>query len=177
MNMKETQQLLSMIWSMYPNAPKLSREDKEMMAFAWLGLLYEYSLADVWKAVHRCFASESRFVPTAPEVLRHCTKEYQIERYLPSEYEALRAELREKLGGRSPAEVYGLIEMFRKCKPETDEERRLLTDMLDARQILRRLDEIWDIAYATAKNAYASAEKRKLIDDGAIKKLEMLALV
>ena len=177
MNLKETQQLLSMIWSMYPNAPKLSREDKEMMAFAWLGLLYEYSLNDVWKGVRKATEQESRFVPTAPEVLKYCQKEYQIERYLPSEYSELRAELEEKLGGRSPAEVYGLIEMFRKCKPETDEERRLLTDMLDARQILRKLDEIWDIAYATARNAYASAEKRKLIDDGAIKKLEMLALV
>lgn len=177
MNLKETQQLLSMIWSMYPNAPKLSREDKEMMAFAWLGLLYEYSLADVWKAVRKCFENESRFVPTAPEVLKYCQKEYQIERYLPSEYSELRAELEEKLGGRTANDVYCLIAMFRKSKPESDEERRLLTDMLDARQILRRLDEIWDQAYEIAKNAYARAEQAKLADDGAIKKLQMLALV
>lgn len=177
MNLRETQQLLSMLWSLYPNAPKLSREDKEMMAFAWLGMFYEYSLADVWKAVRKCFEHETRFVPTAPDVLKYCQKEYQIERYLPSEYAELRAELAKKLGGRTSNDVYNMIELFRRNKPENDEERKLLSDMLDARQILRRLDAVWDQAYEVAKNAYTRAEQAKLAEDGAIKKLKMLAIV
>ena len=179
MNLRETQQLLTMLWSMYPNAPKLSREDKEVMAMAWLGLMFEYSLEDVWKAVRRCFEHEPRFVPTAPEVLKRCSKDYKIERYLPPEYKQLcrevdltvRAEIdrdnleRELL--RREREIGGL----------DDEERQMLEEIRRDKEIIRQIDRMWREAQSTARTAYEQTERAKLADDGAAKKLRALAII
>ena len=179
MNLRETQQLLTMLWSMYPNAPKLSRDDKEVMATAWLGLLFEYSLEDVWKAVRQCFEHEPRFLPTAPEVLKRCSKDYKIERYLPPEYETLCGKV--DLSMRAEIDRENLERSLlnrQEAKGGLDaEDRELLEGVRKEKEIIRQIDRIWSEASTTARIAYEQAERAKLADDGAAKKLRALAII
>ena len=179
MNLRETQQLLTMLWSMYPNAPKLTREDKENMAMAWLGLMYEYSLEDVWKAVKMCFEREPRFVPTAPEVLKNCTKDYKTERFLPPEYE----ELSQQVDLTFDAEVRrenterALRIMKRNQGGLDDGERQMLEKIEQEKAIIKEIERMWNEAYNTARIAYEQAERAKLADDGAARRLRALAII
>lgn len=178
MNLRETQQLLTMIWSMYPNAPKLTREDKDVMAVAWLGLMYEYSLEDVWKAVKICIEKEPRFVPTAPEVLRNCTKDYRTERFLPPEYEELCRQVDMTMNGHTKREC--LLRMLMEEQRERgldDEQKRMLEKIRREKAILREIERMWHEAYSTARIAYEQAERAKLAEDGAAKKLRALAII
>lgn len=179
MNLRETQQLLTMLWSMYPNAPKLSREDKEVMAVAWLGLMYEFSLEDVWKAVRQCFEHEPRFIPTAPEVLKRCSKDYKIERYLPPEYEKLCGKV--DLSMRAEIDRDNLersLLLRQKEKGGLDaEDRELLEDIRRDKAIVKQIDRMWSEASTTARIAYEQAERAKLADDGTEERLKALAMI
>lgn len=175
MNLKETKQLLTMLWSMYPNAPKLTREDKEVMAIAWLSILYMYSLADVWKGVKKCIENEPRFVPTAPEVLQNCEFSYDIERYLSPEYDH---ELKGvDLGHSEDNRRWRALEYFKNHEPETDEEKQLYEKVKKEDERLSKNSELWGKAYDEAKNAYDEEERQKLIEDGTFKELKRLAIL
>lgn len=179
MNLRETQQLLTMLWSMYPNAPKLTRDDKEVMATAWLGLMFEYSIEDVWKAVKQCFEHEPRFLPTAPEVLKRCSKDYKIERYLPTEYE----ELCQKVDLTMNAEIRrdNMETALRRRQREKgeldDEEQQMLETIEKEKSIIKQIDQIWNEASNTARIAYEQTERAKLADDGTAKRLKALAII
>jgi hypothetical protein len=178
MNLRETQQLLTMIWSMYPNAPRLSREDKEVMAMAWLGLMYEYSLEDVWKAARQCFEAEPRFIPTAPEVMRRCTKSYKVERYLPPEYAALTTGIDLTFNACRQRDNLERALRMRAQERELDGgEKTMLAEIETEQARIREIDRIWGEAYQTARIAYEQAERAKLADDGAEKRLKALAII
>ena len=175
MNLRETQQLLTMLWSLYPNAPKLSKEDKNVMAMAWLSVLYEYSRDDVWMATKRCIAAEPRFVPTAPEILKRCEKTYHIEQYLPPEYDELSKKV--DLSLEAERERRQLIRIMDQCKELDAEDRALYLKMKEEQEIIKRIDHLWKTARETAENAYAQAERAKLFDDGAATKLKQLSII
>lgn len=177
MNLRETKQLLTMLWSMYPNAPKLSRDDKEVMAMAWVGLMYEFALEDVWKAVKQCFEREPRYIPTAPEVLSKCTKDYKTERFLPKEYEEL-----EETIDRSWAATVNRESIYKQLSQKDvesldDEQKSLYNKVVKERETDRRLDKMWDEAYNTARVAYEQAERAKLTEDEATQRLKQLAII
>lgn len=179
MNLRETKQLLTMLWSMYPNAPKLSKEDKEIMAMAWLTCLYEYSLEDVWKAVKKCVEREPRFIPTAPEVQKRTEKDYKVEKYLTQEYEDLN-----RLIDRSITTEIGRERRLREFKVRienkkelTEEEKEIFEkDKIDS-EISKRIDKLWNEAYEEARIAYEQRERAKLADDGMMTELKRLAIV
>ncbi|MCQ2101453.1 MAG: replicative helicase loader/inhibitor [Fibrobacter sp.] len=177
MNLKETKQLLTMLWSMYPNAPKLSRDDKEVMAMAWVGLMYEFALEDVWKAVKQCFEREPRYIPTAPEVLSKCTKDYKTERFLPKEYEEL-----EETIDRSWAATLNRENIYKQLSQKDvesmdEEQKSIYNKVVKERETDRRLDEMWNEAYNTARVAYEQTERAKLTEDGATQRLKQLAII
>ena len=161
------------------NAPKLTREDKEVMATAWLGLMCEYSLEDVWKAVKQCFEHEPRFIPTAPEVLKRCSKDYKIERYLPQEYKQLCREV--DLTMRAEIDRDNLERSLLLRQKEKggldDEDRALLEDIRRDKAIIKQIDRMWSEASTTARIAYEQAEHAKLADDGTAQKLRALAII
>lgn len=172
MNLRETQQLLTMLWSLYPNAPKLSKDDKEVMAMAWLTILYEYSLQDVWQAVLKCFEHESRFVPTAPDVLKRCEKNYHIERYLPAKY----YELQNNIDLSSKAEFRRQRILLRNSASLDEEERQQFERAKTEQQHIKEMDAMWREAEQTAQVAYDQIERSKLADDGSVSRLKRLAL-
>ena len=175
MNQKETAQLLSMIWSLYPNAPKITREDKEAMVFSWLCMLHEYSLADVWAGVKECMRKEPRFVPTAPEVMQKCEKSYNVERYLPKEYGELIAGIDQ--GVTAEANRAQIIRYYKKEGAKSTAEKAAYQRAVDERERIRKADAIWAEAYTTARIAYEQAERAKLADDGTAARLKQLAIL
>ncbi len=174
MNLCETKQMLTMLWSLYPNAPKLSKDDKEVMAMAWLAVLYEYSLEDVWRAARRCFERESRFVPTAPDVLKHCEKTYHTERFLPAKYTSLLESVDLSISAEMRRER--LIKGYSKRSDLDADERQQLETVTRERQQIRELDAMWREAHSAAQVAYDQTERAKLADDGSVSRLKMLAL-
>lgn len=176
MNRQETARLLTIVWSLYPNAPKMTREDKEAMVMAWLALLYEYALNDVWEAVKECMEHEPRFVPTAPEVLTRCRKSYAVERYLPKEYAKLCATV--DMTAAAEGTRVSLERMLRHAEAShglADWEREQLEGIERERATIREIERMWNEAAETARIAYEQGERAKLAEDGAT--LKQLALV
>lgn len=79
--------LLTWLWGLFPNAPKLSADDRQAMAYSYWELLKEFSADDVMAATRKCLKEKPSFVPTAPEILKNCriSNDY-IWSFLPSEY-------------------------------------------------------------------------------------------
>ena len=173
MNTRETQQLLSMIWSMFPNAPKLTKDDKTVMVMSWLSLLHEYSVEDVWKAVKRCIDREPRFVPTAPEVMKNCFKNVDVEHYLPANYEEL-SETIDRSFSAVASRNYE-IKFYRDTDKDqlTPVQAATLQRLEHEREIERKLNAMWAEALSKATAAYDRREKEKLRDDGTIQRLNL----
>ena len=175
MTLKETKQLLTMIWSLFPNAPKLTREDKEAMAFAWLAMLWEYSLQDVWKATQVAMSIEQRFVPTAPEVLKHCYKSYNSDGFLKKE----QIEVIDRIDLSITATVNRRtrLSFFQAHPPESDEEKaeyeKLKKEIRECEIAEKWLDDAWE----ASRNAYDRGEKEKLAEEGTLPQLRMMALI
>lgn len=87
MNIQQTQQVLSYIWSTHPSAPKYSEDGKMRTVAAYFRVLYQYSVEDVLDAVDRVCRESATFIPSAYEIEAKCTKHADIEAYLSSEYE------------------------------------------------------------------------------------------
>ena len=87
MNIQQTQQVLSYIWSTHPSAPKYSEDGKMRTVAAYFRVLYQYSAEDVLEAVDRICRESPTFIPSAYEIEAKCTRHVDIEAYLSSEYE------------------------------------------------------------------------------------------
>ena len=74
MNIQETRNILAILWSYYPNAPKLDDSAAALMALSWARMFAEFSKLDVMNALQKAVKMSPKFVPTAPEILAHCTK-------------------------------------------------------------------------------------------------------
>lgn len=95
MNIQQTQQVLSYIWSTHPSAPKYSEDGKMRTVAAYFRVLYQYSVEDVLEAVDRICRESPTFIPSAYEIEKRCTKHIDVEAYLPKEYEVLEDRLEE----------------------------------------------------------------------------------
>lgn len=91
MNIQETKKILAILWSYYPNAPKLDPDSMALMSLSWARMFAEFNILDVMNAVQEAVKESLKFVPTAPEILKHCRKtlktpfsidEYMAEKFL-----------------------------------------------------------------------------------------------
>lgn len=71
MTIDETKKVLSFLWSCFPSAPKLSREDKDRMILSFFKVLYRYAQNDVINAVIDTCRGGKCFVPSVFEIEKH----------------------------------------------------------------------------------------------------------
>lgn len=90
MTITETRRLLTIIWSLFPNAPRLTQEDKGAMAVAWFSLLYEYSFADVWFATRDCLSRKPNFIPSCPEIAKIVCAHFDVDAHLPPNFDNMK---------------------------------------------------------------------------------------
>ncbi len=95
MNIQQTQQVLSYIWSTHPSAPKYSEDGKMRTVAAYFRVLYQYSVDDVMEAVDKVCRESPSFIPSAYEIEKRCSKRINVEAYLSKEYEVLGDRLEE----------------------------------------------------------------------------------
>lgn len=108
MNISQTQDLLSWLWSKFPNGKTLSADDKRSTVVAYFDELWQYSLEDVIAAVRKALAAQPHFVPSAPEIAHYCTKTIDVEKYLPREYAQLEKALAAAKAKYQAFEVYSV---------------------------------------------------------------------
>lgn len=150
MNIDETKALLSMIWSLYPNAPKLSPEDKAITAVSWFNLLYIFTLNDAWEGAKRCFKENPRFVPTAPEILKNTRKTLCVEKFIDDHYVDMMRSVDEE-----EEFVHQVIASYYKRKTSLNEEERMA--LLIAQNNMNRLEAarlLFNEAYEKAEQEY-----------------------
>ena len=181
MNISETRQLLTMIWSLFPNAPKLSQADKEAMVIVWIDLLYPYKPQDVWLAVKRCVEREPRFVPSAPEIKANVSKTLDWDKHKSAECLALEKKFEELGGELEPNEMlyekYRLEDMRKYGEEITEEDLAQWNAMLERSQMSKMLrNKYHREAEIKALEAYDREVKEKLIEDGTLQKLPKLCL-
>ena len=71
MTIDETKKVLSFLWSCFPSAPRLSREDKDRMIISFFRVLYRYSQIDVINAVIDTCRGTNGFVPSVFDIEKH----------------------------------------------------------------------------------------------------------
>lgn len=171
MNLVDTQQLLTMLWSLYPNAPKLARDDKIAMSMAWLAVLSDYALEDVWKAAKRCFQKEPRFVPSAPQILSECEKSLPIDQYLATEYNTLSEEVDASI--EREIERHQAMRLLRAEETLSDADAKWLNELEEEERKVKKLNDLWKEAVKSAEYAYDGREKSRMIEDGSINRLKL----
>ena len=199
MNIAQTQQVLSYIWSTHPSAPKYSDEGKTRIIASYFRILYKYSIDDVLEAVDRVCRESATFIPSAYEIEAKCTKHVDIEAYLSSEYELVLERL-EKAEARR-REFEPLYDSAFKQRSEllgnkiysfmSDDEKAALatkvapfeaviakySDLLDeCQQLKARKEELYNRASWEACDAYDRAQAQMAHNDLCSLGYERLAL-
>ena len=85
MNISQTQDLLSWLWSTFPNSKTLSADDKRGTVVAYFDELWQYSLEDVIAAARKALSAQPHFVPSSPEIENYCTKTIHVQRLMATE--------------------------------------------------------------------------------------------
>ena len=93
MNISQTQQVLSYIWSTHPSAPKYSDDGKTRIIASYFRVLYKYSIDDVLDAVDRVCHESPTFIPSAYEIEKQCHKTVDVDMFLPPEFSGLAEEI------------------------------------------------------------------------------------
>lgn len=95
MNIEQTRQVLTYIWSTHPSAPKLEGDGKTATIASYFRILYKYSIEDVLEAVDRVCRESVTFIPSAYEIEAKCTRHVDVSAYLSMEYEMVSERLEE----------------------------------------------------------------------------------
>lgn len=172
MNIEETRNFLTMLWSLFPNAPRSSSDEKKATVAAWFYVLHEYSIGDVWIASQKVLYEKPVFIPTAYEILSRCHKTTNPERFLGDEY----AELEKRFTGcthiyqQSGNYDYELLRLHVDLDSESDEGRQnelraLILQNTEQRSIERRMDELFSAASNAALREYDNNERNKYSKD------------
>ena len=199
MNIQQTQQVLSYIWSTHPSAPKYSEDGKVRTVAAYFRVLYQYSVEDVLEAVDRICRESPTFIPSAYEIEAKCTRHVDIEAYLSSEYELVldrleKAEARQRefeplydsafrqrsnlLGGV----IFNLMsdekkaELAAKVAPLDEVIERYYDMGEECRQLKARKEELYNRASWEAYDAYDRAQAQLAHNDLCSLGYERLAL-
>lgn len=97
MTIDETRKILSFLFSAFPSAPRLSREDKDRMIISFFKVLCEYSFNDVLRACIECAKGCRGFIPSAFEIAKNVKTSITIdlvdlserERYLLTKFDGV----------------------------------------------------------------------------------------
>ncbi len=93
MNIAQTQQLLSFLWSKFPNSRTMTADDKRMTVLAYFDELWPFSLQDSINGARKALKAQPHFVPSAPEIAHYCDKTYDAKQYLSPEYDLITTQL------------------------------------------------------------------------------------
>lgn len=93
MNIEQTRQILSYIWSTHPSSPKYTDSDKARTIAAYFRVLYKYAINDVLAAVDAVCLANPTFIPSAYEIEAKCQKTVNVDFYLPKRYHELDKEI------------------------------------------------------------------------------------
>ncbi len=172
MNFQETQTFLTMLWSLFPNAPKCDAESKKAMVAAWFYVLHEYALNDAWKAASEALKDKPSFIPTAFEVLAKCKKTLNTDAFLGDEYHKLENVF---IGSTSIYQNHCNFDYEIRClrselNHETDPEKiseleSLIAQNEEQRFIEKRMFVLFRIACEEAERAYDENERKKYSQD------------
>lgn len=172
MNIEETRNFLTMLWSLFPNAPKVSPEEKKATVVAWFYVLHEYAIGDVWAASQAILHEKPIFIPTAFEILSRCRKTTNPNRFLGDEY----AELENRFIGSThiyqPNDDFD-YEIFRLTRDQMEEKnedskeklQHLIRQNVEQRNIHRRMDYLLTAALNAAESEYDRIEYSKYSKD------------
>lgn len=97
MTIDETRKILSFLFSAFPSAPRLSREDKDRMIISFFKVLCEYSFNDVLRACIECAKGGRGFIPSVFEIAKNVNISPEIapvdlserERYLLTKFDGV----------------------------------------------------------------------------------------
>lgn len=182
MNIAQTRQVLSYLWSTHPSAPKFGDEDKMRTVAAYFRVLYPYSVEDVMAAVDLVCRESPTFLPSAYEIEKRCERRIDVDAYLPREYElvtdriedadtkrlALEPEYREAFRARDELmKEFGLffyydkekqadreLEFKQKCASFDAVIDRYYEASDECRRLRERRDELYKRATWEAQDAY-----------------------
>lgn len=175
MNVKETKTILSMVWTMYPNAPKLDANERQGTVLSWFGCLHSFSAADVWNAILQATEEQPRFIPSAPEIKKRCKKTLDnYELFASDEYFEVKdkiKELREFLAKdfviMNEEFPYKFWSLYTKSNAITAEQKAVGQEVFwEYRGLLEKLETLKSEALQKAEDAYDFGERVKIADDG-----------
>lgn len=172
MNLQDTQTFLTMLWSLFPNAPKCDADSKKAMVSAWFYVLHEYTINDVWTAAQSALRDKPSFIPTAYEVLARCKKTLNPDLFLGSEYEDLESKF---TGSTNLYQSHNNYDYELRClcrelgdeheKERIDEINGYIRHNIEQRNIDSRLSELLNAASEAAERAYDKAEQSRYYKD------------
>ena len=181
MNIVQTRQLLSFLWSKFPNSRALSVEDKQMTTLAYFDELWQYSLQDALDAARCALREQPHFVPSATEIAHYAHKTFDPTAYLSPEYAKTQAQidqLEQKLIDERPAYeaafearadlnsgvIVNLMSPEKRARFQAEYDRlttiiEAYLDLNDERlRIVQKKAALWQAAISDASLAYNSTE-------------------
>lgn len=199
MNIAQTQQVLSYIWSTHPSAPKYSDEGKTRIIASYFRVLYKYAVEDVLEAVDRVCHESPTFIPSAYEIEKRCEKRVDVERYLTDEYHGMAKKIDDAEQRRRAMEleydtafkarsellsdvIWNLLEDDRKAEleaklaPLNETINKYLELSDECRQLMARKEELYNRASWEAYDAYDRAQSQLAHNDLCSLGYERLAL-
>lgn len=178
MNISQTQQLLSFLWSKFPNSRTLTTDDKRSTVIAYFDELWQFSLNDAIDGAREALKVQPHFVPSAPEIAHYSIKTFDPYKFLSPEYHEATKRLEEEkkqLASTSPEFESAFNErcamMVGRCERDLNQFERIhhneLTktinnyyDILNkVRTTERRIDRLFTEATWRASDAYDAAER------------------
>ena len=163
MDINETKQALSYIYSTHLNAPKLSADDKKRVVMSYFRVLYKYSLHDVLCGIDKASGTDKGFVPTPYDIEKCIDISINPDLFLPDEYFTLDSECAEYKGVSLPALYYQARAEYNLAENTQDKEN--LGEVL--RRIKRRMEinqiiiPMFSKAVQDAEDYYFSTNSQK----------------
>ncbi len=171
MNINETQTFLTMLWSLFPNAPKCDADSKKAMIAAWFYVLHEFSLSDVWEGSQRVLRDKPSFIPNAFEILASCKKTVNPDAFLDAEYYNLEKRFTGSthIYQQSSDYEYEIKRLYME-RQSCDESRAveiddLIRQNLEQQSLEDQMDELLMTAQIAAEKAYNDREFSKYSHD------------
>lgn len=172
MNIEDTRNFLTMLWSLFPNAPRISAEEKSATIAAWFYVLHKYSLSDVWESAQSVLHDKPTFIPTAFEILNRCEKTLIPEDFVDAEYKDLESKFigSTKIYQSRNNYDYELSCLYRDLEGEKDAKRvnklnECIQQNIDQKFIEKRLLVLYHEARIIAEAVYDQGQRERYSND------------
>ena len=152
MTISDTKKVLAFLYSCYPAAPSLAREDKDRMILSFFRVLYKYRTDDVLNAIVECCKDSPKYIPSVFSI------ESKIKISTPDNIDLLESE-REKYLYRK----FRFINVFGEIKTCEDSEKR--AEMIEFLSIFPAIQTHIKQAQASAEQAYYDANASEASND------------